>query len=267
MLMGFGCTVPAVMAARTLENERERRLTILITPFMSCGARMPIYAYFTAIFFVSNKGLVTFGLYVAGIVVAVLSAFVLSRTVLRGSDANFIIELPTYRLPDPKSLLLHVWDKVRDFIVRAGTIIFVMTVVVWFLQTFNFRLEQVTDSSTSIFGSLGGLLAPIFKPLGFGTWEAVVALLTGLVAKESVVATLEILYTPESLLAAFTPLSSLAFMTFTLLYTPCLAALGAIRREMGSRSWTWAAVGFQTAVAWFSALLVYQVGSLLASIL
>jgi len=266
MLMGFGCTVPAVMAARTLENERERRLTILITPFMSCGARMPIYAYFAAIFFASGKGLVTFAMYMAGIAVAVLSAFVLSRTVMRGGDTSFVIELPPYRLPDAESLLLHVWDKVRDFIVRAGTIIFVMTVVVWFLQSFNFSLQPVADSARSIFGGLGSLLAPLFVPLGFGTWEAVVALLTGLIAKESVVATLEILYTPESLLQAFTPLSSLAFMTFTLLYTPCLAALGAIRREMGSLRWTWIAVGFQTAVAWISALLVFQVGSLLVSL-
>ena len=265
MLMGFGCTVPAVMAARTLENQRERRLTILITPFMSCGARMPIYAYFTAVFFASGKGLVTFAMYLAGIAVAVLSAFILSRTVLRGGESNFIIELPPYRMPDIKSLFLHVWDKVRDFMVRAGTIIFVMTIVVWFLQSFNFSLQQVTDSGASIFGGLGSLLAPVFAPLGFGTWQAAVALLTGLVAKESVVSTLQILYPAGSLQAAFSPLSALAFMTFTLLYTPCLAALGAIHREMGSRRWTLGAIAFQTIVAWVCSMLVFQIGSLLVS--
>ena len=266
MLMGFGCTVPAVMAARTLENQRERRLTILITPFMSCGARMPIYAYFTAVFFTSGKGLITFAMYLAGIVVAVLSAFVLSRTILRGGESNFIIELPPYRMPDIKSLMLHVWDKVRDFMVRAGTIIFVMTIVVWFLQSFDFRLQQVTDSGASIFGGLGSLLAPVFAPLGFGDWKAAVALLTGLVAKESVVSTLQILYPSDSLLTAFSPLSALAFMTFTLLYTPCLAALGAIHREMGNRRWTLGAIAFQTIVAWVCSMLVFQIGGLLVSV-
>lgn len=263
MLMGFGCTVPAVMATRTLENERDRRLTILVTPFMSCGARMPIYAFIASLFFVGNKGLVTFSMYILGIIIAIIAAFILSKTILRGQDSPFVIELPPYRIPDSKSLLLHVWDKVRDFLVRAGTIIFVMTIFVWFFQTFSFSLRMVEDSAMSIFGRFGNLLAPLLRPLGFGTWQAAVALLTGLVAKESVVATLGILYTPESMLASFNPLSAYAFMTFTLLYTPCLAAVGAIKREMNSWRWTLLAVLFQTGTAYLVSLIVYQTGRLL----
>lgn len=266
MLMGFGCTVPAVMATRTLENERDRRLTILITPFMSCGARMPIYAFIASLFFANNKGLVTFSMYVMGIVVAVIVALILSKTLLRGQDSPFVIELPPYRIPDRKSMFLHVWDKVRDFLVRAGTIIFIMTIFVWFFQTFSFSLQMVEDSAQSIFGRFGSLLAPLLRPLGFGTWQAAVALLTGLVAKESVVATMGILYTPDSILAAFTPLSAYAFMTFTLLYTPCLAAVGAIKREMNSWRWTLLALLIQTGTAYLVALAVYQTGRLIVSI-
>ena len=263
MLMGFGCTVPAVMAARTLENERDRRLTIMITPFMSCGARMPIYALIAGMFFSAHKGLITFSMYILGMLVAIGSAFLLSKTVLKGEDSPFIIELPPYRLPDKKSLFLHVWDKVKDFLIRAGTIIFAMAVVVWFLQSFSFQMRLVEDSANSMFGMLGSVIAPLLRPLGFGTWQAAVALLTGLVAKESVVATLGILYTPETMLAAFTPLSAYAFMTFTLLYTPCLAAVGAIKREMNSWKWTFITVAYQTGVAYFFACLVYQGGRLL----
>ena len=262
MLMGFGCTVPAVMAARTLENERDRRLTIMITPFMSCGARMPIYALIASLFFTAHKGLITFSMYILGMIVAIASAFLLSKTVLKGKDSPFIIELPPYRLPDRKSLVLHVWDKVKDFLVRAGTIIFAMSVVVWFLQSFSFRLNMVEDSADSMFGILGSLIAPLLRPIGFGSWQAAVALLTGLVAKESVVATLGILYPAESMLEAFTPLSAYAFMAFTLLYTPCLAAVGAIKREMNSWKWTLLTVGYQTAVAYFFAFFIYQTGRL-----
>lgn len=263
MIMGFGCTVPAVMATRTLGNDRDRRITIMITPFMSCGARMPIYAFFASVFFVKNKGLVTFSMYLLGIVMALISALILSRTVKKKQDSPFLIELPPYRMPDGESLFLHVWDKVKDFITRAGTLIFVMTIVVWFFQTRSFTLQPVQDSANSIFGQLGNLLAPLFKPLGFGNWKATVALLTGLVAKESVVASLKILYAPGQLQQVFTPLSAYAFMTFTLLYTPCIAALGAIRREMRSWQWTLASVAWQTATAWLMAFLVYQGGNLL----
>lgn len=265
MLMGFGCTVPAVMAARTLENERERRLTILITPFMSCGARMPIYAFFASLFFASNKGLVTFSMYFIGILIAILSAVIISA-LSRGkghTEAAFMIELPPYRLPDSKSLFLHVWDKVKDFIVRAGTLIFAMTIVVWFMQSFDLNLRVVSDNSDSIFGVIGGLIAPLLRPLGFGNWQSAVALLTGLIAKESVVATIGILFTEQQMLSMFTPLSAYAFMTFTLLYTPCLAALGAIKREMNSWKWTGFAVIWQTGMAWSVSFLIYQIGKLM----
>lgn len=263
MLMGFGCTVPAVMAARTLESERDRRLTIIITPFMSCGARMPIYAFIAGIFFTSNKGLVTFSMYLLGIVIAIASALLLSRTVLRGDDAPFVIELPPYRLPDLKSLLLHVWDKVKDFMIKAGTIIFAMTIVVWFFQSFSFSLQRVSDSATSMFGRIGALLVPLLRPLGFGSWQAAVALLTGLVAKESVVATLQILFPAGNLHTVFSPLTAYAFMTFTLLYMPCMAAFGAIKRELNSWRWTALAVAYQTGTAWFISFIVFQAGRLL----
>jgi ferrous iron transport protein B len=262
MLMGFGCTVPAIMAARSLENQRDRRLTIMITPFMSCGARMPIYAFFAAIFFPTHKGLVTFSMYVLGVIVAILSAVVLSKTVLRGSEAPFIIELPPYRLPDTKSLFLHIWDKVQDFIIRAGTLIFAMSVVIWIFRTFTLTFSVATDSSQSIFGLLGSLIAPLLSPLGFGNWQSSVALLTGLIAKEAVVASLGILFTPEQIALTFTPLAAYAFMTFTLLYTPCVAALGALAREMQSWRWTLAAILYQIGVAYLISLLVYQGGRL-----
>lgn len=263
MLMGFGCTVPAVMATRTLDSERDRRLTIMITPFMSCGARMPIYAFFASIFFATNKGLVTFSMYALGILVAVLSAILLSKTVLKGDDSAFLIELPPYRVPDIKSLGLHIWDKIRDFIVRAGTLIFAMSIVIWFLQSYTLTFQAAAESADSILGSFGGLIAPIFRPLGFGNWESSVTLLTGLIAKEAVVASLEILLTPEQMTTYFTPLTAYAFMTFTLLYTPCVAALGAIAREMRSWRWTLATVLYQIGVAYLFSLLVLQAGKLL----
>ena len=262
MLLGFGCTVPAVMATRSLGSEKERRLTIMITPFMSCGARMPIYAFFAAAFFTKNQGLVSFSMYIIGIAVAVLSAVLLSKTVFRGADAPFIIELPPYRLPGARSLFYHVWDRVKDFIVRAGTIIFAMTVVVWFLQSFDFSLHVVEDNSQSIIAGIGRLLAYVLAPLGFGTWQSAVAVLTGLVAKESVVSTLEVLYTQQTFTAAFTPLAAFSFMVFTLLYMPCLAAFGAIRREMGSWRWALATAGYGTGAAYLVSLLVFRIGGL-----
>jgi len=264
MLMGFGCTVPAVMATRTLDSERDRRLTIMITPFMSCGARMPIYAFFASIFFATNKGLVTFSMYALGILVAVLSAILLSKTVLKGDDAAFLIELPPYRVPDIKSLGLHIWDKVRDFIVRAGTLIFAMSIVIWFLQSYTLAFRAAADSADSILGSIGGLIAPVFQPLGFGNWQSSVTLLTGLIAKEAVVASLEILLTPAQMTSFFNPITAYAFMTFTLLYTPCVAALGAIAREMRSWRWTLATVLYQIGVAYLFSWLVLQAGRLLS---
>ncbi len=263
MLMGFGCTVPAIMASRTLESERDRRLTIMITPFMSCGARMPIYAFFASIFFATNKGIVTFSMYLLGIFVAALSALILSRTVLKGKDSPFVIELPPYRLPDVKSLGLHVWDKVSDFIVRAGTLIFAMSIVIWFLQSFTLSFRAAQDSADSMLGVLGNVIAPLFGPLGFGNWQSSVTLLTGLIAKEAVVASLEILLTAEQVVDFFNPLTAYAFMTFSLLYTPCVAALGAIAREMNNWRWTLATVVYQIGVAYGFALIVFQGGRLL----
>ena len=263
MLMGFGCTVPAIMAARTLENQRDRRLTIMITPFMSCGARMPVYALFAGAYFATNKGLVTFSMYLIGVAIAILGALVLGRTVLRGGEAAFVIELPPYRLPDARSLFLHVYDRVRDFVIRAGTIIFAMTMVIWVMQRFSFTLQRVSDSNASMIGQIGGLIAPLLRPLGFGNYQAATALLTGLIAKESVVSTFSVLYSPEAFAHAFTPLSAYAFMVFTLLYTPCIAAISALHREMNDIRWTIGAIAFQTGTAYVAALLVAQSGRLL----
>jgi ferrous iron transport protein B len=272
MLMGFGCTVPAVMAARTLENERDRRMTIILTPFMSCGARMPVYAVFAGAFFVSHKGLTVISLYCLGVVVALLSGIILKSTVLKGEAETFIMELPNYRLPTLKTIVLHVWEKAKEFVVKAFTILLLASVVIWFLQSFNLSLTYVTDNSQSIFASIGKLLVPLFKPCGFGEWRASVALLTGFVAKEAVVSTLGILYgVGESasssaisgvLAGHFTPLSAYSYLVFVLLYMPCVVAFTTIRKEMNSAKWTLFAVCYQTVSAWIVSFLVYNIGSL-----
>lgn len=270
MLMGFGCTTPAVMAARTMENQRDRRLTIMIMPFMSCGAKLPIYALFASVFFSAHKGLVVFSMYILGMLVAILSGVLLKHTLFRGQVAPFVMELPPYRLPTLSSLLLHVWDKARGFLVKAGTIIFSMSVLVWLLQNFDFSLRMVQDNSTSIFAALGRLLAPLFVPLGFGNWQASVSVLAGLVAKETVVSSMSVLYGaagPGALEAAlaqvFTPLSAYSFMVFCLLYMPCISAFVSIKREMNSLRWAFGTALFSTGVAYLVSLLIYQVGSLL----
>jgi ferrous iron transport protein B len=272
MLMGFGCTVPAVMAARTLENERDRRMTIILTPFMSCGARMPVYAVFAGAFFVSHKGLTVISLYCLGVAVALLSGIILKSTVLKGEAETFIMELPNYRLPTLKTIALHVWEKAKEFVVKAFTILLLASVVIWFLQSFNLSLTYVTDNSQSIFASIGKLLVPLFKPCGFGEWRASVALLTGFVAKEAVVSTLGILYgVGESasssaisgvLAGHFTPLSAYSYLVFVLLYMPCVVAFTTIRKEMNSAKWTLFAVCYQTVAAWIVSFLVYNIGSL-----
>ncbi len=270
MLMGFGCSVPAVMSARTLENEKDRRLTIILTPFMSCGARLPVYAVFAAAFFAQNQGLVIFSIYLLGIVIAILSGILLKKTLLKGEAAPFVMELPPYRLPTFKGLLIHMWDRGKGFIKKAGTIIFSAAVLIWLFQTFNFSFQMVEDPSESIMGVIGKIMAPLFAPLGFGDWRSSVALLTGFVAKEVVVSTMGILHgigedTTQliaSLQAAFTPLRAYAFMAFTLLYLPCVAAFATIKREMNSWKWTLFAVGYQTVIAWVVAFLIFQVGRL-----
>ncbi|PNT93557.1 ferrous iron transport protein B [Clostridium thermosuccinogenes] len=274
MFMGFGCTTPAVMATRTLENEKDRKLTIMLTPFMSCGARLPVYVLFAAAFFAKNQSIVIFSIYVLGIVVAVLSGIILKNTILKGDAEPFVMELPPYRIPTLKGISIHMWDRGKAFIKKAGTVIFAASVVIWFLQSFSFNLQMVEDPADSIFGYIGKAIAPLFAPLGFGDWKSSVALLTGLVAKEVVVATMGILHgigevaedsveLAAALQASFTPLKAYAFMAFTLLYVPCVAAFAAIKREMNSWKWTLMAVGYQTGVAWIVAFIIYQGGRLL----
>jgi len=274
MIMGFGCSVPAIMAARTLENEKDRKMTIILTPFMSCGARLPIYAMFTSAFFAKNKSLVVFSIYLLGVLVAILSGLLLKNTVLKGSLSPFVMELPPYRVPTLKSIFIHMWDRAKGFIKKAGTVIFAASVIIWFCQSFSFSLKMVSNTEDSIFGTIGKLIAPVFSPLGFGDWKSSVAILTGVVAKEIVVATMGILHGAGEaaensaefltvLQTVFTPLKAYAFMAFTLLYMPCIAAFGAIKREMNSWKWTLFAVGYQTGIAWFVSFIIFQVGSLI----
>lgn len=271
MVMGFGCTVPAVMGARSMQSQRDRRFTIMLTPFMSCGAKVPIYALFTRAFFPQQGVLVMCCLYVGGMVMAVLSALVLKRTVFHGDAAPFIMELPAYRLPTPGNVWRTLWDKARDFLQRAFTIILAATVAVWFLQNYTFSLTQAQTLEESMMGVIGGLIAPLFKPLGFGSIAPATAIITGVIAKESVVSTLSVLsgveVTSDAMLVALrgifpTAMSAVSFLTFVLLYMPCVAAYAAMRREMEGKGVALASVAAQTALAWVTALVVYQVGSL-----
>ena len=260
MLIGFGCTVPGVMASRTLPSARDRKLTILLTPFMSCSAKLPIYAFFSAAFFPRYAALVMVGLYLLGIVIGILFALVSKGTLFRGEAVPFVMELPNYRLPGVKNVLRLLWDKAKDFLQRAFTVILIATVVVWFLETFDFRLNIVENSHDSILAVIAGFLAPIFKPLGFGDWRMSTALIAGFMAKESVVSTVNVLFGSEAaVLGALSPLAALSFLTFCLLYTPCVAAIASIRRELG-RGWSLLVVLFQCAIAWVAAFLVYLIG-------
>ena len=268
MLIGFGCTVPAVMASRTLSSERDRRMTIMLTPFISCSAKIPIYAVFSAAFFPQYAGLVMIGLYVTGIVVGILIALLFKKTAFRGKPMPFVMELPNYRLPSLRSVLLLMWEKARDFLQRAFTVIFIATVIIWFLQTFDTRLNVVTDSSSSLLSMIGQWIAPIFVPLGFSDWRISTALISGFTAKEAVVSTLSVLTgtgTAELggvLMGMFTPLSAMSFLVFTLLYTPCVAAITTMKNELHSRTRAAGIVLLQCAVAWVCACLLFQVGSL-----
>lgn len=268
MLIGFGCTVPAVMATRTLASDRDRKMTIMLTPFISCSAKIPVYSVFAMAFFKEHAALVMMGLYVTGIVAAILVALVLKGTLFNGKPIPFVMELPNYRLPAVKSVFRLMWDKAKDFIQRAFTVIFVATILIWFLQTFDTRLNVVTDSARSLLAVVGKWIAPIFTPLGFGDWRISTSLITGFTAKEAVVSTMSVLCgTSMSNLSAalggfFTPLSAVSFLVFTLLYTPCVAAVAAIKREMGSALQAAGIVLMQCALAWFVALVVFQVGNL-----
>ncbi len=269
MLIGFGCTVPAIMATRTLSSDRDRRMTILLTPYMSCSAKIPIYAVFCAAFFREYQALVMIGLYAAGIVLGILVALIFKGTLFRGDPVPFVMELPNYRLPSPKNVLLLLWEKARDFLQRAFTIIFLATIIIWFLQTFDTRLNVVADSSDSLLAIIGRFIAPVFAPLGFGDWRVATSLISGFTAKEAVVSTLSVLLnTGMSDLGAvlsglFTPLSAMSFLLFTLLYTPCVAAVATIKKELKSRTATAGVVVMQCAAAWIVAFAVYQIGSLI----
>ena len=265
LLIGFGCTVPAVMATRTLSSERDRRMTILLTPFMSCSAKIPIYGVFSAAFFPDHAALVMIGLYVAGMVAGIIIALIFDKTVFRGKPVPFVMELPNYRFPSMKSVLLLMWDKAKDFLQRAFTVIFVATIIIWFLQSFDSRLNVVTDSADSLLAMVGQLLAPLFAPLGFNDWRIPTALITGFSAKEAVVSTLGVLMgtSMEGLEVAlgtlFTPISAISFLIFTLLYTPCMAAVAAVKRELESGFLAALVALMQCVVAWIIAFGVYQV--------
>ncbi len=268
MLIGFGCSVPAIMSARTLSGERDRRLTILITPFMSCGAKLPIYTMITAAFFAKSAPLVMISLYVMGIAAAIITGLLMKNTMMKGEPVPFVMELPAYRIPSARSVFMLMWEKAKDFIVKAFTVIFVASVVIWLLQSFDWGLNPVSDSADSILASIGSVIAPVFAPLGFGDWRASTALITGITAKESVVSTLTVLTasaTDTALYAAlariFTPLSAFSFLTFTLLYMPCVAAFAAMKRELGLRRAVFS-VCYETLFAYVAALAVYQIGSL-----
>ena len=262
MLIGFGCTVPAVMATRTLPSERDRTMTILLTPFMSCSAKIPIYGFFSAAFFPQHAALVMIALYVFGIIMGILAALVLEKTAFRGRPVPFVMELPNYRLPSVKSVALLLWEKAKDFLERAFTVIFLATIVIWFLQSFDARLNVVDSSADSLLAMVGQLLAPIFAPLGFADWRCATALISGFIAKESVVSTLEILLGTSALSALFTTKSAVSFLVFTLLYTPCVAAIAAIRREVGSPVRAGIIALSQCCVAYLAAFAVFAILSL-----
>ena len=263
MLIGFGCTVPAVMAARTLPSERDRTMTILLTPFMSCSAKIPIYAFFSAAFFPQHAALVMIALYVFGILMGILAALVLEKTAFRGRPVPFVMELPNYRLPSVKSVALLLWEKAKDFLERAFTVIFLATIVIWFLQTFDFQLNPVEDSQTSILAVVAGWISPVFAPLGFDDWRITTALIGGFMAKESVVSSLSVLFgSTEALTAALSALTALTLLVFCLLYTPCVASIATINRELGGK-WAIGVAVFQCVVAWIVALIVRLLGMML----
>lgn len=269
MIMGFGCSVPAIMSVRTLENERDRKLTLLLIPFMSCGAKMPVYAIFTAALFPNHAGIVTFSLYLIGILLAVISGLIFSRTVMKGDIPPFVLELPPYRMPTLKSTFHHMWEKAKDFAIRAGTVLFAASVIIWLLQNLDLSLHMVSDSRDSIIGIIGQIIAPIFAPCGFGNWQAAVSLISGFAAKEAVVSSMTILYGAgnsaglvSALAHIFTPLSAYAFLVFVLLYVPCIAAVSALAGELNSRKLTIFSVLYQIGIAWIMSMLVFQIGSL-----
>lgn len=270
MLIGFGCSVPAIMATRSLPSKRDRQLTMALIPFMSCSAKLPIYGIFTAAFFSQNEGLIMTAIYVTGILVAILSALIFKATIYKGDPVPFVMVIPSYRVPAMKSVGLTMWENVKGFIKKAFTIILAATIIIWFLQSFDFGLNMVASSEDSMLATLGRIAAPIFAPLGFGDWRAATALITGLTAKEAVVSTMAVLTGASGATSLtvmlgeiFTPISAFAFMVFCLLYMPCVATLGAIRRELGGLKYALVVVFFQTSVAWVVSFIIYQTLSLI----
>ncbi|MBR5426469.1 MAG: ferrous iron transport protein B [Clostridiales bacterium] len=263
MLVGFGCTVPGVMASRTLPSERDRKMTIFLTPYMSCSAKLPIYGFFASTFFPKYSGLIMVSLYFIGILTGIIVALIMKSTVFKGEAVPFVMELPNYRMPGAKNVSQLLWEKAKDFLQRAFTVIFIATIVIWFLQSFDLNLTLTDDSSTSILALIAGFIAPVFAPLGFGDWRFSTALITGFMAKESVVSTLNVLTGgSEGVLPLLTPLSAMSLMVFCLLYTPCVAAVASVRRELGIK-WSAAVVVFQCTIAWVAAFGIYQIGTLI----
>jgi ferrous iron transport protein B len=260
MLIGFGCTVPAVMSTRTLPSERDRKMTILLTPFMSCTAKLPIYAFFVNAFFPGQGGLVMTGLYVLGVLMGIVAALVFKKTMFKGEAVPFVMELPNYRMPSLRSVLQLLWEKAKDFLQRAFSVILIASIVVWFLQSFDFHFDLVEDSHNSILAAAAGLLVPLFRPLGLGDWRICTSLISGFMAKESVVSVLEVLFDSEGgVTAAMSTLSAASLLVFSLLYTPCVAAIASIKRELGRR-WAVYVVLWQCGIAWAAALLVRLIG-------
>lgn len=262
MLIGFGCSVPAIMATRTVSSDRDRKMTILLTPYMSCSAKISIYAFFTAAFFPRYRALVMLGLYVLGILIGILAALIMNKTAFRGKPVPFVMELPNYRMPGLKSVALLLWEKAKDFLQRAFTVIFLATIIIWFLQSFDTRLNVVADSANSLLALIGQFIAPVFRPLGFGDWRCATALISGFIAKESVVSTLQVLLGGAAISSLLTTRSAISFLVFTLLYTPCVAAIATIRRELDSRLKTVGVVVLQCSVAWVVALAAYAIAGL-----
>ncbi len=262
MLIGFGCTVPGVMASRTLPSERDRKMTIMLTPFMSCTAKLPIYGFFTAAFFPKYSGLIMVCLYFIGIFVGIIMALLAKNTIFKGEAVPFVMELPNYRMPGAKNVAHLLWDKAKDFLQKAFTVIFVATIIVWFLQTFDFRLNVVANSQESILAVIAGAIAPIFKPLGFGDWRVSTSLMAGFMAKESVVSTISVLFgSTEGIMSAITPLAAFALLVFCLLYTPCVAAVASVKRELGAK-WAAVMVVLQCLIAWICAFAVTVIGNI-----
>ena len=262
MLIGFGCTVPGVMASRTLPSERDRKMTILLTPFMSCTAKLPIYAFFTAAFSPKHRALVMISLYVFGIVMGILMALIFKKTAFKGEAVPFVMELPNYRMPGAKNVMHLLWDKAKDFLQRAFTVIFIATIVIWFLQNFDTGLNMVADSQNSILAMVAGVIAPVFTPVGFGDWRITTALISGFMAKESVVSSLTVLFGSTAILQeTLTTIGAAALLVFCLLYTPCVAAIASVKRELGGK-WAVVMVVGQCVIAWIAAFAVYHIGML-----